>query len=262
MFIVAQSQSRPVVSKKQYNIGLLIVATGPYLKYAQTLIKSADQYFCQNHKVTYFVFTDGDLQETKAIKKVAQKRLGWPYDTMMRFFMYDAQKEKFANMDYLFSCDADMLFVDNVGDEILSDRVATRHPHLIHHRGIYETSPLSTAAVSRHEGQYYFAGAFYGGTRDEFFKLTQTIKTNIDIDCARGVRAWVNDESHLNRYFIDNKPTLVLGPEYCHFETWKSPFKPKLIARDADDHLKVTMRIQATLNPLEYFRKMRLSEKL
>ena len=256
MFLQKETQKAP---QKQYNIGLLVVATGPYLKLAQELIKSADQYFCTNHKVTYFIFTDGNLQETNIIKKVHQDRLGWPYDTMMRFYMYDAQREKLAHMDYLFSCDADMVFADYVGDEILGDRVATRHPHLMHYRGIYETNPLSTAAVGRNEGKYYFAGAFYGGKKEEFFKLTRTIKTNIDIDCARGVRAWVNDESHLNRYFIDHYPTVVLGPEYCHFETWRSPFKPKLIARDAQDHLKVTMRTQATLNPLEYFRKVLLA---
>src|SRR3990170_1691993 len=99
-----------------YNIGLCIVATGKYSAYITPLITSAQKFFCTNHNVTYFVFTEADIEETKYIKKIFQKKLGWPYDSMFRFGVYLKHQEKFKNMDYIFSLDADMLFLDKIED--------------------------------------------------------------------------------------------------------------------------------------------------
>src|SRR3972149_10215271 len=107
--------------KKQSNVGLLIVATGKYIQFVQPLIESAQKYFCANHNVTYFVFTDGEPPKMDNVVKIEQKRLGWPHDTMMRLSMYDRSKDLLSKMDYLFAVDGDMLFVDTVGDEVLSD---------------------------------------------------------------------------------------------------------------------------------------------
>lgn len=213
-----------------YNVGLCIVATGRYDVYAQRVIESARKHFCKNHKVTYFVFTDGTITDAPDVVKIFQKRVGWPYDTLMRFSMYAQHKAELANMDYIFATDADMLFVADVGDEILSARVATQHPGFVGKRGSYETNKKSTACVKANEGRYYFAGGFYGGSRDEFFKLVEKTTRNIQKDLAKQFIAVWHDESHLNRYFIDHKPSLILTPSYCYPEDWKLPYEPKLLA--------------------------------
>ena len=41
------------------------------------------------------------------------------------------------------------------------------------------------------------------------------------------LRVW-HDESHLNRYFIDHKPTTILTPSYCYPESWNLPYPKKL----------------------------------
>lgn len=244
------------LSNKKYRIGLLIMATGRYVHLANKLIESAQKYFCKHNDVTYFVFTDGELIKAPNIVKIPQEQLGWPYDTMMRFHTYYKSKDRLAHMDYLFSCDADMLFVDDVGDEILGDLVAVRHSQLMFKRGIYDTNPLSTACVNRHEGKYYFVGAFYGGKREQFFKLLCMICENITTDLARGVIARVHDESHLNRYFIDNEPTVILSPSYCHFEAWCSPYTKKLIAFDRPEHYDYKVRKKECVSPVAYLQKM------
>src|SRR5207253_8175956 len=109
-----------------------------------------------------------------------------PYDTMMRFHVYHKNKEYFKNMDYLFAVDADMVFVSPVGDEIIADLVGTVQPNYLFDPKPYDTNPFSTACVNRGEGKHYFAGAFYGGTREQFLQLIAHVKTNIDIDLARG----------------------------------------------------------------------------
>ncbi len=224
----------------QYNVGLLIVATGKYSDWVQPLVASADAHFLPEQRVTYFVFTDynaylDNLKQIKTVRDVKvlyHKRLGWPHDTMMRPKVYYYYRDALSAMDYLFATDADMLFVDTVGDEILGDRVATQHPGFVNKRGSYETRSSSTACVESHEGRYYFAGGFNGGTRSEYLKLCETITRNIFLDKQKGIIALWHDESHINRYFIDNSPTVILSPSYCYPESWHLPYRKRLLALD------------------------------
>jgi len=219
-----------LTSLHAYNVGLCVMATGRYDTYAQKMIDSARTYFCQGHNVTFFVFTDGCITKSEDVTKVHQDRLGWPYDTLQRFHVYYQNKDLFQNMDYLFAIDADMLFVAPVGDEILGDRVATQHPGFVGKRGTYETNSLSRACIRTDEGQQYFAGGFYGGSREEFIHLLHVTKEQIDADLALGFIAIWHDESHLNRFFIDHPPTRILNPSYCYPEDWPLPYPQKLLA--------------------------------
>jgi histo-blood group ABO system transferase len=226
MFIVF---SYPIAAA---NVGLLVMATGKYIQFIPPLIESAEKYFCQGHNVTYFVFTDSEMPPEDHIVWIHQDRLGWPFDTMMRFHAYAAQKELLNSQDYLFCLDADMLFIDSVSEEIFGERVATQHPGFVHQRGSYETNPASKACIRDDEGEQYFAGGFYGGTSEEVMKIAQTNADNIDDDLSRGLIAVWHDESHLNRYFIDHKPTKILTPSYCYPESWNLPYVKRLLALD------------------------------
>ena len=256
--LILQSNIANAVVVQKKSIGLLVMATGRYIDYIPKLLQSADTYFCPEHNVTYFVFTDGQLPATAQIKRpvvtVYQSQLGWPYDSMMRAHTYFKHRNLFAGMDYLFACDADMYFADTVGDEMLGERVATLHPNYILDKKPYETHPLSMACVNRGEGTHYFAGALYGGSHDAFIQLLKTITTNIDIDLSRGVIARINDESYLNRYLIDHAPTTILSPSYCYFEHDTLPYPKKIIAIDGKPESSI--RTMATISPLDYYRTM------
>jgi histo-blood group ABO system transferase len=220
------------LSQHKNQVGLLVVATGKYVQFVQPLIDSAERFFLPDCKKTYFIFTDHIERVSKAdnVVPVFQKRLGWPYDTMMRCHMYVQHQELYNDLDYMFACDADMRFVDTVGDEILSDIVATQHPGFVGRRGSYETNQNSLAYVAPDEGGCYFAGGFYGGLRQEFIILNQTLYERIKIDLDKGIMPVWHDESHLNRYFIEVKPTKILSPSYCYPEGWNLNFHPRLIA--------------------------------
>lgn len=242
----------PVLNAKQLNIGLCIVATGKYIAFVKPLLDSAEKYFCPNHKKIYFIFTDSDsnglapllqspYQENIVI--TYQKRLGWPYDTLMRFAVYNDHKDLFASTDYMFATDADMLFVGIEGDEILAPRVATNHPGFEKNIPLwgseppYDRNPLSTAYIPYDLGIYYFAGGFYGGSTSEFLKIIDTLTRNIHIDLENHnyIAVW-HDESHLNRYFIDNLPSIILDRSYCYPENGElkgyPQCSPKLLALD------------------------------
>lgn len=214
------------------NVGLLIMATGKYISFVPPLIESAKQYFCNGHKVTYFVFTDGTLPPADDTVCIYQHRLGWPHDTMMRFEVYAMHKDILLSQDYLFACDADMRFVNEVGDEILGQHVATQHPGFVNKKGSYETNPNSTAYVGPNEGQYYFAGGFYGGAASNVIKIAEKCSENIRIDLHNRIIAVWHDESHWNRYCIDHPPTVILSPSYCYPESWNLPYVKRLLALD------------------------------
>lgn len=215
-------------------VGLLIIATNKYIQFLQPLIESADKYFLPNQEVTYFVFTNKDIniESSRDIVKIDVEHKEWPWMTLGRYKIFSNNSDELSEMDYLYYCDVDMKFVDIVGDEILSDRVATQHPGYYERRGTPEYRPESLAYVSLNEEMQYFAGGFNGGSSKEFLKMSEIISENINKDYSNGIIAIWHDESHMNRYFIDNKPTKILTPSYCYGESMNIPFEKKLIALD------------------------------
>jgi histo-blood group ABO system transferase len=216
-------------------IGLLIIATEKYTKFIQPLIESADKHFLKGHEVTYFVFSNKDqieLDTERDVRLTRVEHMQWPYMTLFRYKFFTESNQKLSEMDYLYYCDADMLFVSEVGDEILSDLVATIHPGYLGGRGTPETRPQSLACVFPHEQMEYYAGGFNGGTSKSFLKMSSILSERINEDMKRGIIAIWHDESHMNRYMIDHRPTKVLDPSYCHPESWNLPYPKRLLALD------------------------------
>lgn len=241
-------------------IGLLVIATSKYLRFVEPLYQSAKKYFFKDHNIKLFLFTDHNIPEYNAIKKIHIKHEHWPNITLKRYHFFEQHKSTLSDMDYLFYCDADMRFVAEVNSEILpendSQLVGVEHPGVClmprpkasidnllkrfnlryrtvekRFRGTYETNPISTAYVSPDEGEIYYAGGFNGGTSDAFLKMSSCIKENVDKDLENNYIAVWHDESHLNRYFINNPPK-TLSPSYCYPESWDLPFKRILLALD------------------------------
>lgn len=213
LIIMTSLLTMPIFALK---IGLLVVATGKYTHFIPPLVNSARIFFCKDHEVTFFIFTDGTVDVSgEDIILLDHKKYGWPYDTLYRYNAYINHRDRMQKMDYLFACDADMLFVDYVGDEVLSDLVGTQHPGFVGKRGTYEDRPESIAYVASHEGEYYFAGAFYGGKREIIFEMLDQLISMVNIDAQNNIIAIWHDESYMNRYFIDRKPSLVLPHAYC-----------------------------------------------
>ena len=170
----------PTQNKTQ-KVGVLIIATNRYNDFVQPLITSADEYLLNGKDVTYFLFTNEDINISTKRNLVLNRinHAPWPWMTLGRYFIFQHFSDQLNDMDYLFYCDADMLFVDNVDDEIISDRVATQHPGYAGKRGTPEKRPESTACVYPNEQMQYFAGGFNGGSTEEYLRMTGVISTNI-----------------------------------------------------------------------------------
>lgn len=225
---------------KMKNIAILYICTGKYDIFWEDFYKTSEKYFLNNSEKHYFVFTDAQSiydENCDRVHKIYQKTLGWPYNTLMRFNMFKGIEEKLKEFDYIFFLNANMLFVDYVGEEILPKEeglLVAKHP-AFYDKDVdeypYDRNEKSLAYIPYGQGDIYVQGAFNGGKSRDFLQLINELDKNINIDLDNDVIALWHDESQLNRYII-GKEYKLLDPGYIYPEGWDLPFKAKIIGRD------------------------------
>ncbi|KAK7802355.1 hypothetical protein U0070_018105 [Myodes glareolus] len=203
------------------------VLTPRYVVFLKLFLETAEQHFMVGHKVVYYVFTDRPA-EVPQVPLGAGRKLAvltvrnysrWQDVSMHRMEMISHFSERrfLHEVDYLVCADVDMKFRDHVGVEILSALFGTLHPGFYRSSReafTYERRPKSRAYIPRDEGDFYYMGAFFGGSVVEVHHLTKACHQAMVEDQANGIEAVWHDESHLNKYLLSHKPTKVLSPEY------------------------------------------------
>ncbi|KAM9324307.1 histo-blood group ABO system transferase-like [Gastrophryne carolinensis] len=213
--------------QRDVRVGMTVFAIKKYTVFVKNFIATAERFFMVGHKVNYYVFTDrvndipnvtlADGRQMVIIEVPAYKR--WQEVSMRRMEMvrnYTRQRF-FGEVDYLVCVDVDMVFSDSVGVEILSNVFGTLHPGFYgapRNRFSYERRPKSLAFIPSDEGDFYYAGGYFGGTPEEVYKLTNFCHNAMMIDKENKIEAIWHDESYLNKYFLYHKPTKILSPEY------------------------------------------------
>lgn len=230
------------------DIGLLLIATGKYDVFVQPLIDSVEKHFFKNDTVIVTIFTDvaRDYNHSSrlVIKQILYPHTAFPYATLYRYKKFtECAIFIDTKTKYLFYCDVDMLFVGDVGYEILPDHilhgglVAVQHPGFVAGGwGSPNVNVESTAYVAEEWRGQYLAGGFQGGTREDYLKMASELDKNIDIDEANGIMAEWHDESHFNAYFYGQEnrvPPLILPHQYCMADT-NIVGEPKLLALSKD----------------------------
>lgn len=214
--------------------GFITILTGKYGQFMDELVRSFHKHVDAN----LYIFTD--IKKKYDCKQIQIEHIGWPAMPLLRAQLYNEYKDIFTD-DYLYSIDGDIKFNSFIGEEILHSRVATLHRNLVRLRKEfnYEKRPESTAYIPDGEGEKYFIGGLYGGRREEFFKINETLEKNIKADIKKGIRAVWGDESHINRYFANNPPTKILSPEYMCNLNHKKFFIPNAKVYHLDKEFKV-----------------------
>ncbi|XP_042333740.1 globoside alpha-1,3-N-acetylgalactosaminyltransferase 1 isoform X2 [Sceloporus undulatus] len=217
-------------------IGVTVFAVGKYTQFAGRFLETAEQYFMRGYRVNYYIFTDkpADIPTTRLaagrslnllpIKKhthweeISMRRM----ETINRHIAGRAHRE----VDYLFCLDIDMVFKHPWGAETFGETVAAIHPGYYKNSRTmfpYERRSVSSAFISREEGDFYYAGAVFGGLVKHMYELTRACHSTILADKANGVMAAWQEESHLNRHLLSHKPSKLLSPEYVWDETKRPP---------------------------------------
>lgn len=222
-------------------ICVITIATGNYVRFLPVLRASIAWRFLVGHDVRHLIFTDCDIPPTDTIRVVRIPHEPWPLPTLRRYDHFRAARDILLEHDFCFYLDADMRVDRPVGDEILGELVATRHPYqslLPPAQMSFERDPRSRACVGPTEGTMYYAGGFNGGSARAFVAMAETLADAIARDQADGITAQWHDESHLNRYLVDHPPTVSLPPSYCFPEEWYDggppaavgPVEPRIVA--------------------------------
>lgn len=175
----------------------------------------------------YYVFTDQPeavpnvnlREERKLVVREMANSNRWQDVSMGRMVELEklTESELDNEADYIYCFDVDAKFHARWSAETLSSLVAVLHPWFFDYprdKFTYERRPESEAFIPYDEGDFYYAGGAFGGTVQEVHRLTKTCNEKQSIDRAKSIEALWHDESHLNKYFLYNKPTKLLSPEY------------------------------------------------
>lgn len=221
-------------------IAILYICTGKYNQFFNDFYESCEKYFLKGQAdKQYFVWTDNmALTEAPNVHLTYHVCQGFPADSLFRFDMFLEREKEIATYDYIFFFNANVLFCQPVGTEVLPDDTGLvaalwpkrdKKPALLYP---YERNKESHAYIAPFQPPYkYYMAGINGGTNSAYLKMIVTCAKNIRDDYNRGIVAHVHDESHINKY-LHSHPCKTLSNEYCWPEEWPHQFSPKIILRD------------------------------
>ncbi|XP_039546662.1 globoside alpha-1,3-N-acetylgalactosaminyltransferase 1-like isoform X2 [Pimephales promelas] len=229
---------------KQQNITIAttVFAVGKYTRFLKDFLESAEQNYFVGFRVHYYVFTDHP-EQVPAVKLSEEHHLTvltvpssnrWQDISLSRMARLEKLIESrlFNEADYIFSLDVDSKFYGRWGVETLSPLVGVIHAWFYgepRNKFTYERRPESQAFIPSNEGDYYYGGAVIGGLVKNVYRLVKTCREQLDIDASKSIEAVWQEESHLNKYFLYNKPSKLLSPEYLWDDTKSKPDQIKII---------------------------------
>ncbi|KAG7239540.1 hypothetical protein INR49_028714 [Caranx melampygus] len=231
-----------IYKKMDPRIAVVVLAVGKYTRFLKGFLESGEKYFLVDFRLTYYIFTDNEENVPKI--ELGKGRnitvLDVPSATRwqdvvlskMKWATYAIDKQIRKEADYLFMMDVDSVFHNRFGAESLSPLSAVLH------RGYYKSTrdtfpyerrPQSKAYIPAEEGDYYYTAAVWGGYLEEMYKLVKYCYEQSEEDAKNKIEAEWQEESHLNRYLLYNKPTKVLSPEYLWSDYDQVPADIKVV---------------------------------
>lgn len=231
----------------KYTIAILYICTGKYDVFWKDFFESMEKFFLTDSEKHYFVFTDAEYlygeEDCNRIHKIYQERLGWPYDTLMRFHIFSRIENQIKKYDYIFFMNANMLCVNEITEDeflpINEELLVVKHPGYVRYPKIllpYDRNKKSEAFVKFGQENDYYMGSLNGGKAAAYLKMIHNLKAATQKDLNNNIIAKWHDESQLNKYMLNRENVKVLSPAYASPEEWSNArsYEPRIVIRDKD----------------------------
>ena len=227
----SQNEYEPLTESKitdssPKKIAVITFAMGDDVDQWNGFYQSSKKNFLPKHHKKYFVFTDQNNLKInhKEGKKIFVKEKDFD---LKKFHLLKNIKNELDSFDYVYLMDISLDVVTAINEEVLPTKeqalVYAIHPW--HYRWSieeipYERNSASKAYIKKGEGKFYVQSVFYGGTKDAFIKLSQTIQSWVDEDLKEKATPKWKDEGYLNKYLFNmknnEKNPLILTPNYIY----------------------------------------------
>ena len=220
------------------SVALIFIGTNKYLNFFPGYYDSCEKYLFPGVRKQYFIFTDGDIvgddmPDHITAFKIPHKE--WPAITLERFHTILYAQEYFEEFDWLLFLDADMRVNQVITPEEFfddqKDFIAVHHPcHYNTGTGTFERRLESEACVTGDQLSYY-QGCLWGGKVSSVIPMMELLRDRVDKDYENDIIALWHDESHLNKFFIENQDKVnALPPDYAFPECFPNyPYEQKII---------------------------------
>ncbi|MBN2754701.1 MAG: glycosyl transferase family 6 [Candidatus Goldbacteria bacterium] len=219
-------------------IAILYITLGRYDVFFKGFYESAHKKLFLGHEKHFFIFTDSlkiNSMKNSDITVIKQEKMGWPFDTLMRFKMFESIEDKLKNFDYIFFFNSNIVFIRPVKEEIFpgteNGGIAASIFYMKNQdEYTYDRNPESNAYIPYGKGKAYYQGGLNGGTAADYLQMIKTVRKWVDEDVEKKIFAKWNDESYINKYLLDKNP-LIINRNYMFPQEWRMKDCPgKLIA--------------------------------
>lgn len=193
------------------NILICLIGIGNYAKLIDRQYQGIQKYFLPKTDKNFILFSDREFNFPRTLY-VNVPRQNWLGVIHSKFSYLNNYASYIDDFDWFVSFDADIDVLDTITEDefFCHDKLffGMAHPTLSK-KGAFEENPKCRAYVSKKEDRSTYWQAFlWGGKGAAVNHLISRINADISFDSKQNVVAKWNDESYLNRFFIDNKKDL------------------------------------------------------
>jgi hypothetical protein len=232
-------------------VAIIFIGTFKYINFFNDYYHTVKDLFIPESKKHFFVFTDAEPTNSsfsaEDISVISIKHEKWPLSSLFRYKYISSIKEDLLKYDYVIYIDADMKAVGKVSEEeLLKDTkhkklFAVQHPGFLDSVGSFEKNTKSLACVNPNDDlSTYWQGCFWGGQSKFVIDLCIELERRIEEDLKNNIIAIWYDESHLNKYLIENKNIVAtMDPGYAYPEICDLPscFRKKLMHLEKNNNI-------------------------
>lgn len=223
------------------NIKIFSLATNNYKNFCTNFLFGFTNYFLPQVNKEFIIFTDDinypSLQKEYITTSFIEHE-AWPMITLKRYDNISKFEDKIAKDDLCIFADIDLMPVAEIGSLAVNKYFGVEHPgnHYVNNINSLETNTKSAAYVNINNlpiNYKYIQGCLWGGIGQDFIHMVSLLKNNTEEDLKNKIIAKWHDESHLNKFYIDNINEFKILPASCAYpENWELNIPKHIIHKD------------------------------